>query len=347
MTPTNIKLPTPPRDVYWFGVERLQGTEMVRVEAPEYGGKWFRIDQHHPIDVLCAVAEAGTYRFVWCVKDRRNKPTSSLPFTLTPEALEDAAAEPAGDLDVDDSAPELDEVSEPDEDDEAPAPPPRTNHQQARANPHPPTAPQVTPVAAPRTPARRPAPRSRSPMQNLPDRAALQPIGQLTYLHGMAREDAERAHEQTLMSLQYMLETERIRSQDYAARIQAQAQRDVENTRAHYAQLDKGRQDLMTMTLAMITNQPKGPDPEVVDMKRVVEQLGDRIEDMAEDAEEITEHKLAQLSENPNDLERALTGFQNTLAVLANSPIGAALADRLAPGGAAVAAAQQSEDAAE
>jgi chromosome segregation ATPase len=125
--------------------------------------------------------------------------------------------------------------------------------------------------------------------------------------------------------MQVMIESERARSREHA-----------DSLKAHYKSLDDNRTELTRMILALSQQQQQAaqalataqPSPQLGAIEAQIKDLGEQVAELADDDEEV-QAAMAKLSENPNDLERALTAFQNIVGALANSPIGQALAQKL------------------
>jgi uncharacterized membrane protein YccC len=112
-----------------------------------------------------------------------------------------------------------------------------------------------------------------------------------------------------------MVESERIRSADHQHKLER-----------HYEALERIRADYWAATAKMQTT---APAPEMLQLTESIKQIAEQVADLADAEDEQVERAMAKLSENPNDMERALAAFQNIVGALANSPIGAALAQRL------------------
>jgi hypothetical protein len=147
--------------------------------------------------------------------------------------------------------------------------------------------------------------------------SVLHPLGQFVYLESLGQAREDRFHALLLEGMRLIVETERIRGQEHAA-----------NLRSHYESLDRHRADYMTAVLAATSAGAARDAPALTELTTTVRDLAEQVAELGEDPE-MDPQTLAKLSENPNDLERALAAVQNIIGAVANSPIGAAIADRL------------------
>lgn len=291
----------PPDQAHWFGLERAEGDDWLRLDDDSIGGSWWRVGAVSP-EAVAERAGPGTYRTVWAPKDRRKMLGKSLPFDheLSHESPPNSAAAPA-------------EQPQP----EQPSP------AQAAADP---------PAAKPEAGAKKANGRARARVTDMPtmDPVALtaetlHPLGQTVYLHSLAQAQSDKLHHLLLQSMHMMVESERARSREH-----------TESVAAHYRALDNNRTDLMKVVLTLTQQQSaaaaaaaaSAPSPELTAVTAQIAKLAEQVEELGDMDEEV-ERAMSQFSENPNDLERALVALQGIVGMLANSPLGQALAAKL------------------
>jgi predicted negative regulator of RcsB-dependent stress response len=281
----------PPPASKFFKVERLDAGQWR--ECTVGRKKWYRVRRSDPLEVAPEFG-AGTYRVVWTGEDKRNSQQPSEPFEVGAEL---------------------------ETEDQPPAPPPTEKHPTDQPTPDESTGPP----SAPREPAPQKPPKRKPNRYDMPtmDPAAmvgsvLHPLGQFVYLEAMSSAKSDKFQAVLLQGMQMMIANERARSEEHIAQV-----------RAHYAELNKSREQFVAAMMAMNAARDK-PNGELAEVKNAIARLGEQMDDLADDeVPELDPVKLAQLSENPTDLERALTAVQNVIGVVANSPIGNALAERL------------------
>jgi len=294
-----------PEQAHWFYVER---------KGPR--GEWQPVkverQQYHEVGldprVVAATQGEGTYRTTYTTKTRRRKLLVGFPWELTERPT--AQAEPVEQRAAAVAAADLDDQAD-QADDEQPASGPAT----------------AAPMAAkPPKDKRRKAHRYDMPTMDPaalapPEGLTLHPLGQFVYLESLTQQRGDKFHALLLQAMNMTVENERSRAREYVATLER-----------HYAEIEASRRDLMAAMLAVNTAKPI---PELAQLTATVEKLAEQVEDLSdEDVGDIDPQALAKLSENPNDLERALAAVQNIVAAVANSPIGSALAERLREAGA-------------
>jgi hypothetical protein len=260
--------------------------------------KYWRVGSVDPNSLAIHVGP-GVYRTMFTAEDRRRRRTIGVPFEI-PEG----AGEPQ-------------QPAAPESEDEGDPPPHKATEEPPPATPDNPKPPKNRR----RKPHRYDMPTMDPAAMAPPEGVTLHPLGQFVYLQSLSEAHGDKFHGLLLEGMRMMVENERARSQEHVA-----------NVKAHYEALDKNRADFMAAVMNMTANKPNG---QITELAAAVKQLGDQVEDLAEDADhELDPAQLAKLSENPNDLERAMAAVQNVVSVVANSPIGAALAERLREAGA-------------
>ena len=297
----------PPDHAHWFRVDKLSGD---RWDACQHGRqKWFLVSEWTDVRETAVMFGSGTYRIIFTAEDRRRRHVQTEPFSVP---YDDRPPAPIAELKHAPDATPGPEPVKPADDDPYPddEPPPQR-----------------------RPPRRRPAPVSELDMPNMdpaalvpPAETELHPLGQFVYLQKLSQANGDRVQALLVESMRMMVENERARSREHVAQVQA-----------HYEALDANRRDFMQATMAM------SADSRSEEMKMLMERIdrvNSKVDELADDEPydpDLSEAAIAKLSENPNDLERTLAAAQNVIAAIANSPIGAALAERLQQAGAPLA----------
>jgi hypothetical protein len=303
-----------PGDAVWFGLEiEGQSGEWVRIDEHTLGGKWWRVGAVSPEEVAKKAAELVGFAFLcrvhWSPKDKRYKLGNSVPFRAGEADPQPPAQAPP--VDHPPAAPEPPQRRQTPRSD--PRPPPEAIAAQARllggnnghnghghAPPPPPHAPPLVPM-----PFSPPAPGS-----------ALDPLSTFVYVHSLVHQDKLAWQQQVLAMANLMIEGERARSAET-----------IKSMELHYATIDSARREL-NQALA----QAGRSSPQLEALGTAVAQLGERIEDLQDDDDEQREQMLAKLTDNPSELERVMVGVQNTVAAVANSPLGRPLGEAIARG---------------
>lgn len=300
----------PPPHARFFKVERLDAGKWLELRAGRR--KFHAVGDVDPLPMAQSFGP-GTYRIVFTGEDRRNSQAPSDPFQVVEPAPD--GTPPARELNPPKRADE-----HPVSADEQPDPPPP--NAEGTADPPPPRH------RPPKKPKARKADRREHDMPSMdpavlvpPAGAVLHPLGQFAYLESMSSAKADKFQTLLVQGMQMMIANERARSEEHIAQV-----------RAHYEALDKSREQFMALVLSL-TAKPNG---ELAQVREAIGKLSEQVEELADDEDdppELDPVKLAQLSESPNDLERALAAVQNVIGVVANSPIGTALAERLKEAG--------------
>jgi len=303
----------PPKRAVWFGIEIDAGTgDWARLDDERLGGAWWRVGAVEPQDVAKR-AGPGLYRVVWAPKDRRRSLGPSLPFEV-PEA-EGAPQQ---------SPPATAPASPPD--DEATAAQPAEAETEQTPEPEPSAPGPEVKTTPKKANGRRAARATDMPTMDPAVMTAdqLHPLGQTVYLQTLAQGNADKFHAMMLQAMHMIIESERARSDAH-----------TEAIKAHYKSVDDNRSDLMRTVLALTQqNQAAAlaaaakPPAELAPLADQIVKLTEQVEDL-QDMDEQVEQAMTHLSQNPNDLERALAAFQNIVGMLAQSPIGQALAAKL------------------
>lgn len=332
-----------PRDAYWFGLEvgtpdaKGRPVNWVRISEDSLGGKWWQISSVRPHEVAARAAELLGQQFpcrvIWAPKDKRYKIGHSLPFT----------------------AGEVDQSALPD------APPPPAPSSQPAAAPPPPAAPQ--PPAAPPSIDSDPLPPPGAqqafaalhtgnnghngserafqppplppnyhqraaglPPQHGPPPGDLSPTAQFYWMHNIVMQDTQTFHERMTIAWTMIMEGERARSRETLEAERNRSAEVMKSMELHYATIDKSRVELQA-----VLAQAGRASPQLEALGSAVAQLGAKIEELQEDADDSHEAQaqLVKLSQDPNDLERIVNGIQNTISQVANSPLGQPLGEAL------------------
>jgi hypothetical protein len=308
-----VDIPQHPAETAWWGIEQLgEDGHWERCIADD-DTQWWAIAVVADLGATAAQWGHGTYRVVWSQADRRRTYARSRTFEVGAEQ---------------------------------PPPPPLPQQPLPQAKAEAPPAVASDPKPAQKTPPKpsngHPAAHG-LPMPQPPPAFAMHPVGQVVYLSSVLEKQHDKLHQQQMQSIAYMIESERARSREIVAAEQARSQAVMEQQARHFEQLDKVRADFMALALA---GQKSATDAEQGALVAQLAALSERIDDLAEDREEDLGAQLARLSDNPTDLEKALSALQPIVGVIAQSPIGEALAERLkaaAPGGGAAGGAETEE----
>lgn len=295
-----------PEHAVWFRVERKTGKEWRPIMIDRQ--QWFSVEAGGELDVVANTGHPdGTFRTLYTAEDKRRRRVHSPPWTVAERVAEEAEVNenqiPAG--------------QDPIVDDEAN----RAQHEPAASTP--PRGPD--PAGPPKAKRRKPRaydmptmdPSALAPAEGV----TLHPLGQFVYLESLTQQRGDKFHALLLQAMSMQIENERSRAQEYRTTLER-----------HYAEMEASRREFMAAVMSLNGDRTS---PELAKLAATVEKLADEVAELGdEEPPEIDPAALAKLSDNPNDLERALAAVQNIVNAVANSPIGSALAERLREAGA-------------
>ena len=295
-------------DAMWFGLE-LQGIdgEWLRVDEENLGGKWWRVGTTTPEAMAQRVAGDApfTFRAIFAPKDKRRSLGHSPPFQTGAEDSDGGGPEPSPE------APPVDTAGAPPA---APAAPPA---RAAAPSPRKATAPRVNGGASPYVQPK--IPMAFTPPPGDPD------LTRFVFLHQLVQQQNDRFLTLALSMMQNAAEAERSRSSAM-----------LESMKHHYAAQAQGQERL---TAALLAAQKGSEAPVLMQQLAAaaqaqndqLAQLAQKIEDFEEEDANAAQ-QLAQLSENPNNVERVFAGLTSIIGTVANTPLGDAIGDMLTRG---------------